>query len=59
MNVTEILQEIDFQRFLTGTGCNRTLTETNFDRDLTDKTCIEKTCVIFKEKSQEVARLRM
>ncbi len=59
VNVIEILQEIDFQRFLTGSGCKRTFTETNFNRDLTDKTCMKKMCVIFREKSQEVVRLRM
>ncbi len=31
----------------------------DFNRALTDKTCTENLCVIFREKSQEVARLRM
>ncbi len=31
----------------------------HFDRDLTDKTCTENSCVIFREKSLEVPRLRM
>ncbi len=35
VNVTEILQEIDFQRFPIGSGYKRTLTETNFGRSLT------------------------